>query len=145
MPELLNLFEPDLLTLDSNGFNAQWMQRTGPAITGKEGYYSYKYLDGYGGHTPAIIKGIWTTRIETKKRRTEREVIDEGTYLLTSQNTELLAFVVNKSENPSINDPDFIFIIKDTYAPQQDRSHAASLRAGARTKLKKRYKPELSW
>jgi hypothetical protein len=97
------------LVLPSSDFQQEWARKGPNHVTGKRGYFSYEYVGGYGvGNivTPAIIKGIWTTAVNTIK---EKEVIQEGAYL--RQSGMLFAFLIN--DMPSTSLPDYIFIIKN--------------------------------
>ncbi|KAF8347245.1 hypothetical protein F5887DRAFT_957460 [Amanita rubescens] len=143
MDELEKTLGSLMKTLNPFHFYFQWAQADG-LKTGKENYPSCQYKDGYGtGHTPAIIKGIWTTRVS--KPRTKEEVIQEVFYLKTfSKNINLLGFFINAHPTPeAIKSPDYLIIIEDKgYLHQQDQTSVSSnLRRNAKTALKGHYTP----
>lgn len=148
-----------MLELEPFEFARHWVLRQGPRKTGKATYPSYVYGGGYGdGYIPAIIKGIWTTRVD--KAITVEEVIEEVSYLTTWEDDDddvpkLLAFVIDKS--PGLTEqPDCLIILEDkNYLSQQDlktglakaawrvlRKRLGNLRTTARRALKRKYSPE---
>jgi hypothetical protein len=158
MEELLEKVGP--LTISSQPlFDELWNKRVPELLTGKAGYLSYAYDGGYvraipglDDVTPAIIKGIWTTRIREENRVTEKAVIDEVFHHKHSGN--LLAFGINQSPSgyqyPQ-DPPDFFVIIKNkNYVPLRElegdrklnKDQAQNLRKAAKRKLIKEYEPD---
>jgi hypothetical protein len=156
MKELVEKVGP--LTISSQDlFDEHWKKRVEPC-TGKQGYPSFIYDRGYKTATaipgldeviPAIIKGIWTTRIRKKNQVTEKAVIDGVFHHKISG--DLLAFGINPSPSgyrcPQ-DPPDFFVIIKNKgYSTLQvlelakllTKAKAYELRDIAKTKIQNMY------